>query len=113
MESLIVASTRCWRGVRPVASGGPSGISMTFLSSCLAMRPPLASTPPPAAGQGGSGAPTVDLPAPQDQTPVRSRVSLLSGHVDQPADRPAVLLRRDGWGPWDRARYRGAPGRSR
>ncbi len=37
MESLMVARTRCWRGVSPVASGGPSGISMTFLSSCLAI----------------------------------------------------------------------------
>src|SRR3954452_13453461 len=26
----MVASTRCWRGVRPVASGGPSGSSLTL-----------------------------------------------------------------------------------
>ena len=30
MASLMWARTRCWRGVRPVASGGPSGSSLTL-----------------------------------------------------------------------------------
>ena len=44
MESLIVASTLCWRGVRPVASGGPSGMGRTFASgsSFFAMAAPPA-----------------------------------------------------------------------
>src|SRR5688572_434616 len=39
MESLMWASTRSWRGVSPVASGGPSGSSVTvFFGIASAFR---------------------------------------------------------------------------
>src|SRR5215212_11740008 len=72
MASLMVASTRCWRGVSPVASGGPSGSSLTLRALFVMVR---TVRPEPAC----------------DQTPVRTGVSpRCSGR--SPADRPTVSV---------------------
>src|SRR6476661_179654 len=63
MESLIETSTLVWRGVSPVASGGPSGSSLTWRLLSWA----------------GVMDRTVRRQAPPNQTPVRTGVSPSTG----------------------------------
>src|SRR5450631_2753779 len=62
-ESRITSSTRCWRGVRPVSSAGPSGKSVTGAS----VPDPLEGGPAESDGdmpllrQSSIGCPTVAL----------------------------------------------------
>src|SRR3954471_1668270 len=75
MESLMVVSTRCWRGVSPVASGGPSGSSVT-------PDPPVSVA---------LRLPAMALPFRFAWLPSRPVGALL-----QPADRECHVSRRDG-----------------